>query len=103
MRHFHRTHAHPDTVLEAADRFFPSIGMQPVSSAPRRRVFEGVVGTPDEPATLTLTVTMEGGHYTRIEANSTAMGESRVDRNVKKFFAQVHRQAGARHALAAAY
>jgi len=31
------------------------------------------------------------------------MGESRLDRNVKKFFVQVHRAADPRHALEASY
>jgi hypothetical protein len=31
------------------------------------------------------------------------MGESRLDRNVKKFFVQLHRQDDPRHTLEAAY
>jgi hypothetical protein len=103
MKHFHRTSVHPDAVLAAADAFFPGIGLRATASSPRSRAWEGTVGTPDEPARLTLTVRMEGGHYTFIEADTTAMGESRLDRNVKKFFVQVHRMADPRHAVAAAY
>lgn len=103
MRHFHRTTVHPDAVLAAADAFFPTIGLRPAGSTHRTRTWTGTVGTPDEPATLELSVRMEGGHYTFIEANSDQMGESRLDRNVKKFFVQVHQQADHRHTFAPAY
>jgi hypothetical protein len=103
MKHFHRTHILPDAVLREADAFFPTIGMKPSAAAARSRTFGGVVGTPDEPVTLTLTVKMEGGHYTFVEAHTSAQGESRLDRNVKKFFVQLHRLDDPRHALAAAY
>ena len=52
MKHFHRTHVAPDAVLAAADAFFPTIGLKPVSTAARARTWEGVVGTPDEVVTL---------------------------------------------------
>ena len=42
-----------------------------------------MVGTPEEPVQLSLTVRMEGGHYTFVEAHTSAQGESRLDRNVK--------------------
>ena len=103
MKHFHRTHAHPDAVLVAADQFFPAIGMHQTATSLRQRSWEGVVGAPDERVSLTLNVKMDGGHYTFIEAHTSATGESRLDRNVKKFFAQLHRQAEPGNALAAAY
>jgi len=103
MKHFHRSHILPDVVLREADAFFPTIGMKASAMAPRSRTFAGVVGTPEEPVTLTLTVKMEGGHYTFIEAHTSAQGESRLDRNVKKFFVQLHKLDDARHALNAAY
>ena len=103
MKHFHRTHVLPATVLKEADSFFPTIGMKPSASAARSRTFAGVVGTPEEPVTLTLSVKMEGGHYTFVEAHSSAQGESRLDRNVKKFFVRLHRMVDARHGLTAAY
>ena len=103
MKHFHRTSAAPDDVLAAADAFFPTIGLRPTHATHRGRTFAGVVGTPDAPQTLTLAVRMDGGHYTLVEAHSTAEGESRLDRNVKKFFVRVHRRVDARHASSAAY
>ena len=103
MNHFHRTHLDPDAVLREADAFFPTIGMKPTVTASRSRTWQGVVGTPEEPVSLTLTVKMEGGHYTFVEAHSSAQGESRLDRNVKRFFVRLHRLHDPRHALAAAY
>jgi hypothetical protein len=103
MKHFYRTHALPDAILAEADAFFPAIGMAQTTAGPRARGYEGVVGEPDERAKLSLTVKMEGGHYTFIEAQSSATGESRLDRNIKKFFVRIHRHDDADHATGAAY
>ncbi|MBX9927575.1 MAG: hypothetical protein K2X99_01570 [Gemmatimonadaceae bacterium] len=103
MRHFHRSHLMPDRVLEIADAFFPTIGMKKSAGAARTRTYSGTVGTPEVPMTLQLSVKMEGGHYTFIEAHTDQMGESRLDRNVKKFFVRVHQQEDATHAMGAAY
>ena len=109
MKHFHRTTVRPDVVLAEADRFFPTIGLKaiapaaPAAPAARSRHFEGIVGTPAEVVTLRLSVKMEGGHYTFVEADTSAQGESRLDRNVKKFFVLLHRLTDPRHAIGAAY
>ncbi len=103
MRHFHRTHLHPDVVLSTADAFFPTIGMRLASEAPRARTYRGTVGTPEVPSELTITVKMEGGHYTFVEAHTDQMGESRLDRNVKKFFVQLHTQVDTKHTFAPSY
>jgi hypothetical protein len=52
---------------------------------------------------MTLSVRMEGGHYTFVEVETDQIGESRLDKNVKKFFVQLHRQADPSHALEAGY
>ncbi len=103
MRHFYRTQLHPDLVLSTADAFFPTIGMRMAVEGPRTRTYRGSVGTPEVPSELTLTVKMEGGHYVFVEAHSDQMGESRLDRNVKKFFVQLHTQADPSHTFAPAY
>ncbi len=103
MKHFYRTPVHPDAVLTEADAFFPTIGLKLMHTAGRTRTYRGVVGTPEVPATLVLAVRMEGGHYTFVEGTTDQMGESRLDRNVKKFFVQLHRLADARHELTAAF
>jgi hypothetical protein len=97
MRLFHRTSLHPDRVLEHADAFFGALGLDAVAREARRRRFEGGLGT------LVLSVKMEGGHYTFVEAHTDQVGESRLDRNVKRYFVQLHRLADPRHALEAAY
>lgn len=103
MRHFHRTSLHPDAVLATADAFFPTIGLRPAGSGARARTYQGVVGTPQVTSTLEITVRMEGGHYTFVEAHSDQVGESRLDRNVKKFFVQLHQQVDPAHTFAPSY
>lgn len=103
MRHFHRTQLHPDVVLATADAFFPTIGMMPAGQSARARTYRGSVGTPEVPSELSISVKMEGGHYTFVEAHTDQMGESRLDRNVKKFFVELHKQVDAKHTFAPAY
>jgi hypothetical protein len=103
MRHFHRTSLHPDAVLATADAFFPTIGMRPSGDGPRARTYRGSVGTPETPSLLEVTVRMEGGHYTFVEAATDQPGESRLDRNVKKFFVQLHQQVDPKHTFAPSY
>lgn len=97
MRHFYRSHLMPADVVAAADAFFPALGLTPSTTAPRVRTFQGALGN------LKLTVKAEGGHYTFVEAESDQMGESRMDRNVKRFFVELHRTEDPSHALEASY
>ena len=97
MRHFYRTHLVPTDVLQIADEFFPTIGLAPTGSSSRERTFAGPLGT------LGLTVKAEGGHYTFVEAETDQMGESRLDRNVKRYFVELHRRADPAHQPTAAY
>lgn len=97
MRHFYRSHLAPQDVLARADAFFPTIGLAPLSTAARGRTFSGPLGV------MKLTVKAEGGHYTFVEVHSDQMGESRLDRNVKRFFVTLHRAEDPRHELEAAY
>ena len=97
MRHFHRCQISPAQVLEAADEFFPSIGVAQQMTAPRSRTFSGPLGS------MRISAKPEGGHYTFVEVETDQMGESRLDRNVKKFFVQIHRAQDPRHQLEAAY
>lgn len=52
---------------------------------------------------MRLNVRPEGGHYTFVEVETDQIGESRLDRNVKRFFVQLHRREEPGHAMAAAY
>jgi hypothetical protein len=97
MRHFYRCGLHPDEVMRHADDFFPAIGLSPSGNGARSRTFIGELGT------LQLSVKMEGGHYTLVEAHTNQTGESRLDRSVKRYFVQLHKVADPSHALDAAY
>lgn len=97
MRHFHRTHLLPADVVKAADEYFPTLGLAQTATASRMRTFSGPLGT------MTVTVRPEGGHYTFVEVDTDQMGESRLDKNVKRFFVRLHRRADPTHRLEASY
>jgi hypothetical protein len=97
MRHFYRSHGTPADALTAADAFFPTLGLTIVTTTARTRTWSGALGT------VKLSARAEGGHYTFVEASTDQMGESRLDRNVKKFFVELHRTDDPSHALEASY
>ena len=97
MRLFYRTSVGPGSVIAAADEFFPALGLAQSASAERARSYTGQLGT------MTLTVRMEGGHYTFVEVHTDQIGESRLDKNVKKFFVRLHRSADPSHVPTAGY
>lgn len=97
MRHYFRSHMPLADVLAAADQFFPNIGLTQNTTAPKTRTYSGPLGA------LRLSVRAEGGHYTFIQADTDQMGESRMDRNVKRFFNTLHRSEDPSHALTTNY
>ncbi len=97
MRHFYRSHTAPIEVLAIADRFFAALGFTTVTTTARGRTFTGALGT------MKLSARPEGGHYTFVEVNTDQMGESRMDRNVKRFFVELHRADDPTHTLQASY
>jgi hypothetical protein len=97
MRHFYRSHISPADVLAAADTFFPRIGLAQNTTAPRTRTYAGPLGA------LKLSAKPEGGHYTFVQVETDQMGESRLDRNVKKFFVSLHRTEDPTHVLSPNY
>jgi hypothetical protein len=97
MRHFYRSHTPPAEVLAAADTFFAELGFSPVTTTARTRSLSGPLGT------LKLSARPEGGHYTFVEVTTDQMGESRMDRNVKRFFVSLHRAEDPSHTLQASY
>jgi hypothetical protein len=97
MRHFYRSHTPPADVFVAADSFFADLGLTLVTTTARARSYSGPLGA------LKLSVRAEGGHYTFVEATTDQMGESRMDRNVKRFFVQLHRAEDPSHTLQASY
>jgi hypothetical protein len=94
---FHRTQLAPAAVLAAADGYFATLGLATTGNAPRERTYAGPLGT------LRVSAVAEGGHYTFVQAESDQPGESRLDKNVKKFFVRLHTTADPRHALEAGY
>ena len=97
MRHFHRTSLAPDAVLTSADQYFPALGLATGSGDQRSRAFSGTLGR------MRVSVKMEGGHYTVVEVHTDQVGESRLDKNVKKFFVSLHRATDPRHRIEAGY
>ena len=97
MRHFFRTQLPPVDVLSIADRFFPGLPLERTAHTARSRTFTGPLGT------LHVSAKKEGGHYTFVEINTDQMGESRLDRNAKKFFVELHRTSDPSHKIEAAY
>lgn len=97
MRHFYRSHSTPADVLVVADRFFPALGFTLAGSTVRTRSFTGPLGA------MKLSVKAEGGHYTFVEATTDQIGESRLDRNVKKFFTELHRADDPAHPLQSSF
>ena len=97
MRHFYRSHTSPADALVAADAFFTELGLSLVTTTARTRVFSGPLGS------MKLSARAEGGHYTFVEAVTDQVGESRLDRNVKRFFVELHRAADPTHVPEASY
>lgn len=97
MRHFYRTQLTPADALAVADEFFPRLDLAVDRPSQRSRTFSGALGV------LALHVKPEGGHYTFVEAATDQVGESRLDKNVKKFFVELHRREDPAHKLAAGY
>jgi hypothetical protein len=97
MRHFFRTQLTPVEVLRIADEFFPEIAMERSGHTARSRTFAGALGE------LQLAARKEGGHYTFVEVSTDQTGESRLDRNAKRFFLALHKTGDPRHRIEAAY
>ena len=67
MRHFHRTHVTPETVLRAADEFFPTLALTQQASGERTRTFGGELGT------VKLVVKPEGFTHPMVDAPDPAL------------------------------
>jgi len=97
VRHFFRTQLTPTDVLRVADDFFPKLPLERTGHTARSRTYSGLLGT------LELSAKKEGGHYTFVEIDTDQIGESRLDRNAKRFFVKLHRVSDPLHRLEAAY
>ena len=87
----------PADVLNVADEFFPTLPLDRTAHTARSRTYSGILGT------LHLTVKKEGGHYTFVQIQTDQIGESRLDRNAKRYFVKLHRVSDPAHKLEAAY
>ena len=98
---FYRTSLDSADVLAAADAFFqaPPLGLTPTKDGggPRERTYAGALGM------AKVRVRAEGGHYTFVEVRTDQIGESRLDKNVKRFFVALHKKTEPTHVLEAAY
>ena len=97
MRLFFRSQLSSDDVLAAADDFFGRLTLERTVNSHRARAYVGNLGS------MKLKVEKEGGHYTFVEVSTDQTGESRLDRNVKRFFTELRSKAEPRHRLRAAY
>lgn len=98
---FYRTSLDAAEVLAAADAFFPAppLDLTPAKDGggPRERTYAGTLGT------AKVRVRAEGGHYTFVEVRTDQIGESRLDKNVKRFFVSLHKKTEPTHMLEASY
>jgi hypothetical protein len=84
----------PDAVLAVAKPFFGG-RLAPAQESTRRLSFRGSLGK------VTVSARPEGGHYTFIEVDTDQVGESELDKLVKRFLAEVHRRSSRRTSCAA--
>ena len=96
MRYFHRTSLAPDEVMAEADKYFGSHLLR-TSSESRARSYEGAVGK------ISVTVQVEGGHYTRVTVETDQVGESDADKLAKRFLVVVHARVDTAHEVRGAY
>jgi len=85
MRYFHRTHCTPGAVLGFAGKFFTARGFTAQLGQGDHARYTGPLGHVD------LNVEMEGGHHTRVDLATPAVGESELDKRVKRFLSELHR------------
>ena len=98
MRHFYRTHMPADRRPGASPtRSSRARARRTGRHAARARTFTGAARHAEAEREA------EGGHYTFVEVDTDQMGESRLDRNVKRFFVELHRSRRPAHTLEAAY
>jgi hypothetical protein len=97
MRYFHRAHSAPEQVLAAAREFFTARGFRAEMGPGDHARFISQLGNVD------VFVEIEGGHYTRVNVATTAVGESDLDKRVKRFLSEFHRAEEPAHALRGAY
>jgi hypothetical protein len=84
MRYFYRAHCAPETVLEFARTYFTGRSFSAAMGQGSHARFTGPLGAVD------LYVESEGGHFTRVNVGTAAVGESFVDKRAKRFLSELH-------------
>lgn len=97
MRYFHRAHAAPEQVLARAREFFIAHGFRADMGPGDHARFTSQLGIVD------LHVEIEGGHYTRVNLATTAVGESDLDKRLKRFLSEFHRTEEPAYVVRGAY
>ena len=96
MKYFHRTTLSPADVLDAAKAYFGP-RLTPAEETARRRAYRGAIGR------VSIAARAEGGHYTLVEIETDQVGESEIDKQAKRFLAEVHRKVEPTHEVRGAY
>jgi hypothetical protein len=96
MQYFHRAHTTPESVLAFAQAFFTGRGFAAPPGGDK-------AAFTDARGTVTLTVEIEGGHYTRVTVGTSDVGESELDKVAKRFLAELHGQEAPGHMVRGAY
>jgi hypothetical protein len=96
MQYFYRAHKNPEAVLDFAKTFFTRHGFQWRGSGDR-------VSYANPSGTVNVEVEIEGGHYTRVTAATSDVGEAEIDKVAKRFLAELHAQEEPTHSVRGAY
>jgi len=97
MLYCHRCGLAPEQVLAFADRFFSARGFATHPGQGYHARFTGPLGHVD------LHVESAGGHGVSVEVATAALGESDLDRRVKRFLSELHRVENPSHRARGAY
>jgi hypothetical protein len=97
MRYFYRGHSAPEAVLEFAGKYFAARGCTAQVGQGDHARYTGPLGHVD------LNVEVEGGHYTRVDLATAAVGESDLDKRVKRFLSELHQMEEPSHLVRGAY
>jgi hypothetical protein len=97
MQYFYRAHCAPETVLAFARTYFTGRSFSAQMGQGDHARFSGPLGTVD------LFVEIEGGHYTRVNVATSAVGESFVDKRAKRFLSELHALEGSTQQVRGAY
>lgn len=97
MRYFYRGHCAPGAVLEFAGKYFAARGCAAQVGQGDHARYTGPLGHVD------LNVEVEGGHYTRVDLATAAVGESDLDKRVKRFLSELHQMEEPSYLVRGAY